>query len=72
MLESVRRALLEDYGIYSAQTGVQLFSAMPRSGLAEAEAAIAPWLALTDSVERARIRERKKKGPSVKGSDTGP
>ena len=39
------RALLDDYGIYSAQTGVQLFSAMPRSGLAEAEAAIAPWLA---------------------------
>ena len=46
MLESVRRALVEDYGIYSAQTSVQLFSAMPRSGLAEAEAAIAPWVAL--------------------------
>jgi GTP-binding protein len=43
-LESVRRALVEDYGIYSAQTSVQLFSAMPRSGIAEAEAAIAPWL----------------------------
>ena len=44
-LDSARRALIEDYGIYSAQTGVQLFSAIPRSGLAEAETAIAPWLA---------------------------
>jgi GTP-binding protein len=43
-LESVRRALADDYGIYSAQTSAQLFSAMPRSGIAEAEAAIAPWL----------------------------
>lgn len=43
-LESVRHALSDDYGIYSAQTSVQLFSAMPRSGIAEAEVAIAPWL----------------------------
>ncbi len=43
-LETVRCALVDDYGIYSAQTSVQLFSAMPRSGIAEAEAAIAPWL----------------------------
>ena len=45
MLESVRHALVEDYGIYSAQTGVQLFAATARSGVAEAEAAVAPWLA---------------------------
>jgi GTP-binding protein len=43
-LEGIRRAMMEDYGIYSAQTSVQLFSAMPRSGIAEAESAIAPWL----------------------------
>ncbi len=44
-LETVRRALDGDYGIYAARTGVQLFSAAPRSGIAEAEAAIVPWLA---------------------------
>ncbi|HWZ72575.1 MAG TPA: ribosome biogenesis GTP-binding protein YihA/YsxC [Casimicrobiaceae bacterium] len=56
MLETVRHALAEDYGIYSAQTGVQLFSAMPRSGLAEAEAVIAALLGITDGVEGACIR----------------
>ena len=40
---TMRRTLDEDYGIYAAQTSVQLFSAMRRSGLDEAEAAIAPW-----------------------------
>jgi GTP-binding protein len=44
-IDHMRRTLDDDYGIYAAQTSVQLFSAMPRSGLAEAEAAIAPWLA---------------------------
>lgn len=44
-LETVRRALAGDYGIYAAQTSVQLFSAAPRSGIAEAESAIALWLA---------------------------
>jgi GTP-binding protein len=43
-LANVRREIIENYGIYSAQTSVQLFSAKPRSGIAEAEAAIAPWL----------------------------
>ena len=43
-LETVRRALTEDYDIFSAQASVQLFSASPRSGIAEAEGAIAPWL----------------------------
>jgi GTP-binding protein len=42
-IEDMRRTLDEDYGIYAAQTSVQLFSAMRRSGLDEAEAAIAPW-----------------------------
>ncbi len=44
-LQTVRRALAGDYGIYTAQTSLQLFSAAPRTGIAEAEAAIAPWLA---------------------------
>jgi GTP-binding protein len=43
-LQGVRRTLDGDYGIYAAQIGVQLFSAMPRSGIAQAESAIAPWL----------------------------
>jgi GTP-binding protein len=43
-LENVRRALSDEYRIYAAQTSAQLFSAMPRSGTAEAEAAVAPWL----------------------------
>jgi GTP-binding protein len=43
-IEEMRRTLDEDYGIYAAQTGVQLFSATRHSGLDEAEAAIAPWM----------------------------
>jgi GTP-binding protein len=43
-MQDVRRALEEDYGIYAAQTSVQSFSAMPRSGIVEAESAIAPWV----------------------------
>jgi GTP-binding protein len=43
-LEGMRRSLTEEYGIYASQTSAQLFSAAPRSGIAEAETAISPWL----------------------------
>jgi GTP-binding protein len=43
-LADMRRILDDDYGIYAAQTSVQLFSAARPFGIEEAEAAVAPWM----------------------------
>jgi GTP-binding protein len=63
-IDDMRRMLDEDYGIYAAQTSVQLFSAMRRSGLDEAEAAIAPW---AQSQHRDRDALEKKERPRHQG-----
>jgi GTP-binding protein len=44
-MEGLQRTLDDDYGLYVTQTSVQLFSATQPTGVAEAEAAIGPWLA---------------------------
>jgi GTP-binding protein len=49
VLGAVRAALAADYGIHSARTGAQLFSATRRLGIAEAESVIAAWLTVGEA-----------------------
>jgi len=65
-LDRAREALARVHSDRTQQLSAQLFSSSHRWGVAEATEAIGAWLA------RIPLRRHKKKGPGIKGSDTGP
>jgi GTP-binding protein EngB required for normal cell division len=64
-LERARETLASIHAVREGQLSVQLFSATRRWGVVEAAAGICQWIG-------AQKRMHKKKGPGIKGSDTGP
>lgn len=61
---NVRKAVVAQLADYADQTTVQLFSALKKSGTAEAERVISPWLKSGDA-------DAEKNEPPVKGEKTG-